>query len=278
MFEPKDNKERGIFLSTYGNRITLSSNPHPPQDSAGADIRYVALQAAFTLLTLGDQNTSMDFGLLGTYGKLVFIAKNKEGSQKNMLDKWLLTAYGNIQHDSGIYANTFLSYGIFKSNIPTALTKNTKKANDLRTLGASITIGQKLPTSVERITLEPQAQLVYQHLIFSTLPDDESFKVNMGNFYQWLLRIGGRLTQNKGHAVSFYGKLNFIKAFDNEKTMQIGEGFQLASIGTSLEGGLGINAHLSQNIGFHTDVSYQHKLKKVGVSGIYVSVGMRYRF
>ncbi|WP_409360978.1 autotransporter outer membrane beta-barrel domain-containing protein [Bartonella heixiaziensis] len=279
MFEPKDNKERGIFFSTYGNRITLSSTPNPPQDGARADIRYAALQAGLTLITLEDQNTNTDFGLLGTYGKLAFTPKNRGGSQKSLLDKWLLTAYGNIQHDNGMYASAFLSCGIFKGKITNALTRNTKKANDPRTLEASATVGQKLPTSVDGITLEPQAQLVYRRLILSTLSDDGNFKVNMGNPYQWLLHIGGRLTQNKGHAISFYGKLNIIKAFDRkEETIQIDESFQLASMGTSIEGGFGINVHLSQNIALHGDISYQHKLKKAGISGVHVSSGMRYRF
>ncbi|OPB35005.1 autotransporter outer membrane beta-barrel domain-containing protein [Bartonella taylorii] len=277
MFEPKDHKERGIFLSTYGNRLMFSSS-NPSQDSANADMHYAALQAGLTLIALENQNISTDFGFFGTYGKLAFTPKDIEGAEKNMLDKWSLTAYGNIQHDGGIYASTFFSYGILKGDITTAFIKNTKIANDAKTLGASATVGQKLPSIIEGVILEPQAQLVYQRLLLGILSDADKFKVNLGNPYQWLLRIGGRLTQNKGHAVSFYGKMNFIKTFGKKKTIQIGESFQLTSMGTSIEGGLGVNAHLSQNITLHGDISYQHKLKKTGISGVHVSGGMRYRF
>ncbi|GAA5102566.1 hypothetical protein GCM10023260_14540 [Bartonella acomydis] len=90
-------------------------------------------------------------------------------------------------------------------------------------MGASVTIGQKLPTIVEGIIFEPQAQFSYQRLMLGILSDTENFKANMGNPYQWLLRIGERLMQNKGYAISFYGKFNVINTFDKKSTLQIGK-------------------------------------------------------
>nr|WP_275065013.1 autotransporter outer membrane beta-barrel domain-containing protein [Bartonella sp. AU18XJBT] len=269
MFEPKDHPERSVFLSSYGNKSTFSSKVQ-------ADIRYAALQAGATLIALNNQNISSNFGLFGTYGKLSFTPKNKKSFQKNMFDKWSLTAYGNIQHDSGIYASAFLSYGIFKENNTTVLIKHTSKVKNHKTLGSAATIGQKLSTSLEGVILEPQAQLVYQRLMLSSSSDSRSFsddnnsKIDISKPHQWLLRIGGRLTQNKGHALSFYGKLNAIKTFSNN--------FPLAAIGSLIDGGFGIHAHLSQNIELHSDLSYQHKFKKAGISAINIAAGMRYHF
>ncbi|WP_330169082.1 autotransporter outer membrane beta-barrel domain-containing protein [Bartonella grahamii] len=263
MFEPKDHPERGIFLSTYGNKSTFSS-------SIQADIRYAALQAGTTLIALNDQNISSNFGLFGTYGKLSFSPKNKESSRRNMLDKWSLTAYGNIQHDSGIYASAFLSYGIFKENNTTALIKHTSKVNNSKTLGAAATVGQKLSTGLDGVILEPQAQLVYQRLMLCSFSDEDNSKIDRSKPHQWLFRIGGRLTQNKGHALSFYGKLNMIKTFSKN--------FPLAAMEALIEGGFGIQTHLSQNIELHSDLSYQHKFKKAGISAINITAGMRYHF
>ncbi|MDD9334153.1 MAG: autotransporter outer membrane beta-barrel domain-containing protein, partial [Bartonella sp.] len=50
------------------------------------------------------------------------------------------------------------------------------------------------------------------------------------------------------------------------------------SMGGLVEGGLGVNAQLSRNIVLHADVNYQQKLQKAGVSGMYLSGGVRYRF
>ncbi|EJF86042.1 outer membrane autotransporter barrel domain-containing protein, partial [Bartonella vinsonii subsp. arupensis OK-94-513] len=94
---------------------------------------------------------------------------------------------------------------------------------------------------------------------------------------------GGRLTQmlipaDKDYALSLYGKLNVMKAFGDKGKIQIGDTFLLDSAESSIEGGFGVNAQLSQNIALHGDVSYQQKLQRAGLSGINVSGGLRYQF
>ncbi|EJF84987.1 autotransporter outer membrane beta-barrel domain-containing protein [Bartonella rattimassiliensis] len=273
MFEPKDSQERGVFLSTYGNKSTFYSNL---QSSIRADIRYTALQAGVTLVALKDQNINTNFGFFGTYGNLSFAPKNKEISHTNVLDKWSLTAYGNIQHDSGVYASAFLSCGIFKENITKNNIRYTLKVNNKTILGAAATVGQKLSTGWEGVILEPQAQLVYQRLMLGSfsndgsVPNGDNSKINIGYPHQWVFRVGGRLTQNKGRAVSFYGKLNLVKAFSKN--------FEPDAMGSLIEGGFGIHTHLSKNIELYSDLSYQHKFEKVGITGINLSGGMRYRF
>ncbi|WP_336294561.1 autotransporter outer membrane beta-barrel domain-containing protein [Bartonella sp. CB169] len=279
----KDSNKKGIFLSSYGQKSTLSSNRNPLQYGYGADILYTALQTGITLAAHEDQNIATHFGILGTYSKLAFTPKGMEGSEKNKLDKWSLTPYSSVHHNSGLYVNTLFSYGVLKGNITTALIGNTAKLDDSKTLTASTTIGQKLKTTTEGLVFEPQAQFVYQRLILKTLSDVDGFKVDMGTPHQWLLRVGGRLTQTvlpaeKDRSISFYGKLNVMKAFRDNATIKIGDTFDLDSMASSIEGGLGVNASLSQNITFHADVNYQHKLKKAGISGVNVSGGMHYRF
>ncbi|EJF86190.1 autotransporter outer membrane beta-barrel domain-containing protein [Candidatus Bartonella washoeensis] len=283
LFGPENHKKKGLFLSSYGNKAILSSSRNPLQYGYGADVRYAALQAGVTLSALEGQNIATDFGLLGTYGKLAFTPKGMEGAGKSVLDKWSLTAYGSIQHDNGIYLDTFFSYGTVKGNITTALIGNTTKLNNTKTLSASATVGQKLATHVKGVVFEPQAQLIYQRLMFGILSDVDGFEVNMGKPHQWLVRVGGRLTQNvfnmsKNRAVSFYGKVNVIKAFGDNGTIKIGDAFQLDSMGGLVEGGLGVNAQFSQNIVLHADVNYQQKLQKSGVSGMYLSGAISYHF
>ncbi len=283
VFDPETRKKKGIFLSSYGNKVTLSSSRSPLQYGYGADVNYAALQAGVILAVLEDKSLTTEFGLLGTYGKLAFTPKDMEGSDKSTLDKWSLTAYGSVHHNNGIYVNTFFSYGALKGNITTNPRGNTAKLDDTNTLSVSAIIGKKLITSAKGLVLEPQAQLIYQRLMLGTLSDVDGFDVNIGTPHQWLVRVGGRLTQDisktkEGSAVSLYGKLNVIRAFGDQGTIRIGDTFHLDPMGDAVEGGLGVNAQLSQNIVLHADVNYQQKLQKAGVSGIYLSGGMRYRF
>ncbi|WP_208434429.1 autotransporter outer membrane beta-barrel domain-containing protein [Bartonella taylorii] len=283
MFGTENNKKKGIFFSSYGEEVTLFSNRDSLHYGYSADVNYTALQGGVVLATLESKNISTHFGLVGTYGKLAFTPKDMEDSEKTTLDKWSLTAYSGIQHSSGLYVNTLLSYGKLKGNITTALIGNAAELDGTVTLSASATVGQKLATGSKGLIFEPQAQLVYQNLLFNVLSDANNLEVDMGNPHQWLARLGGRLTQTfitteNDNAVSFYGKLNVLKAFGDGGTIKIADTFYLDTLGSSIEGGIGINAYLSQNVVFHGDISYRKKLQKAGVSGNNFSGGIRYHF
>nr|WP_275065426.1 autotransporter outer membrane beta-barrel domain-containing protein [Bartonella sp. AU15XJBT] len=277
-------KQNGFFLYTYGGTGTLSSESAPRKYGySGAHLRYAALQGGVNFAALEGQNTTTHFGLIGTYGQLSFTPKNMKDASKSTVDKWSLTAYGSIQHDNGFYLDTLLSYGILKGDISNAIIGKTAKVKNAKMLNLSTTIGKKFATGIAGVTFEPQAQLAYQYLMFDTISDTDSFKVNMNKHHQWLIRVGGRLnktvvTAENGRAVSFYGKINVIKTFGDDQAIYIDKAYQLDPMGSLLEGGLGISAQLSQNVSLHGDVSYQQKLQKTGISGASFSGGIRYQF
>ncbi|WP_455473908.1 autotransporter outer membrane beta-barrel domain-containing protein [Bartonella sp. B30(2025)] len=273
VFGEKDNEKQGIFFSAYGNNVTLSSSRTPLQYGYGADVHYAALQAGITLTAFESQDISANLGLLGTYGKLAFTPKNIEDASESKINKWSVAAYGSIKHENGVYVNALLSYGLLKGNITTALNAKAADINQTKALSASATVGKKLETGAEGLVFEPQAQLVYQNLIFDLIQDVDGFKVDFGNPHQWLIRVGGYLTQTvsaseDGHAVAFYGKLNATKAFGGNQTVKIGDTFHLDTTGSSVEGGIGAHAKLSWNLILHGDVSYQYKIQVSRLLGL----------
>ncbi|WP_404977456.1 autotransporter outer membrane beta-barrel domain-containing protein [Bartonella sp. CL71SXKL] len=278
----EEEKQTGFFLYTYGNTGTLSSERGPLKYGYGADIRYAALQAGVTFAALEGQNTTTHFGLVGTYGRLSFTPKDMDDVSKSTLDKWSLTAYGSVQHNNGFYMDTLLSYGILKGDIGNAIIGKTAKLQNAKMLSISTTFGKEFATGMESLTFEPQAQIAYQHLMFNTIEDADNFTVDMNNPSQWLIRVGGRLTKTisteNNRPMSFYGKVNLIKTFGDNGTIQIGRDFDLDPMGPAIEGGVGINAQLSHNFSLHGDVSYQQKLQKTGISGANFSGGIRYQF
>nr|WP_275046210.1 autotransporter outer membrane beta-barrel domain-containing protein [Bartonella sp. MM73XJBT.G] len=283
VFGTADHKKHNLFFSSYGEKVTLSSNRGPLRYGYDADVNYKALQLGAILATSESKDISAHFGLLGTYGKLAFTPKEMQDSEKTTLDKWSLTAYSSLQHSSGLYINTLLSYGKLKGNITTALVGNAAKLDGTEILNLSATLGQKLTTGTKGLVFEPQVQLIYQNLMFDIFSDANGLKVDMGNPRQWLIRFGGRLTKTitaveENKAVSFYGKMNVIRTFGDGKTIKISDTFALDPTGSSIEGGMGVNAYLSQNIVLNGDISYRQKLQKTGVSGTNVSGGIRYHF
>ncbi|WP_375657011.1 autotransporter outer membrane beta-barrel domain-containing protein [Bartonella sp. CM120XJJH] len=283
VFGEQNNLKNNFFLSTYGGTGTLSSKRGPLKYGYGTDIRYAALQAGVTLAAIEGQSTTTHLGLLGTYGQLSFTPKEMQDASKSTLDKWSLTAYGSVQHDSGFYIDTLLSYGIIKGDITNAIIGKTAKLNNVKMLSISTTVGKQFSIGMEGVTFEPQIQLAYQHLMFDTIEDADNLKIDMKNPSQWLIRVGGRLTKTimtteNGPAISFYGKVNLIKTFGDKGKVQISKNFDLDPMGTAIEGGVGINAQLSHNFSLYGDVSYQQKLQKTGISGASFSGGIRYQF
>ncbi|WP_158078248.1 autotransporter outer membrane beta-barrel domain-containing protein [Bartonella sp. WD12.1] len=283
-WEMKDNKKLFFFISSYGNKVTLSSNRTALEYGYDADIGYAAIQTGVALAALEGENTSSYFGLLGTYGKLSFTPQNMADVKKTTFDKWLFTAYSSIQHDSGAYINTFLSYGLFRGNISNAIIGQTARVDDAKTWSASATLGKRLVTSIEDLVFEPQTQIAYQQLMFNTIQDADKFKVDISNPYQWSIRMGGRLVKNvnqfeDGRTLSFYGKLNLVSVFGDGGTVQVcKKSFYFDPIGPAIEGGIGVNAELIQSVTFHGDISYQQKLQKAGLSGAIFSGTLRYHF
>ncbi|WP_375617055.1 autotransporter outer membrane beta-barrel domain-containing protein, partial [Bartonella sp. AP58NXGY] len=107
--------------------------------------------------------------------------------------------------------------------------------------------------------------------------------VDLGKFHQWMGRVSGRLSKTlgvseKGREVSFYSKLSYLHSFEDKQFVSFKNDFQLGSFGSSLEAGLGFDARLSSKLSLPGDVTYQHRLKKVGFSGTHFSAGLRYLF
>ncbi|MET3589732.1 outer membrane autotransporter protein [Bartonella silvatica] len=279
-----EQRKNAFFLYTYGSTGTLYSKSGPRKYGyRGANIHSAALQGGVTLALLEGQSTTTSFGLVGTYNKLSFTPKDMKDASKSTVNKWSLTAYGSLQHNNGFYVDALLSYGILKGDITNAIIGKTAKVKHAKMWSISTTIGKQFATHVAGLTFEPQVQFAYQYLAFKTIEDADKFTVDMNNPHQWLIRIGGRLTKTvltteKGRSLSFYGKLNAIKTFGDDKAIHIDKDYQLESMGSFLEGGVGVRAQLSQNISLHGDVNYQQKLQKAGISGASFSGGIRYQF
>lgn len=281
--ETGTNGASSFFLSSYGGKGTLSSDRTPHDYSHGADVRYGALQTGVVFAKEVSQNTDSRFGILGTYGRLSFIPADMEDAAKSTLNKWSLTAYGSLQHDTGLYANLLLSYGVLKGDIANAIEGKTASLDNAKALSASAVIGREIKTDIKSLTVRPEAQIVYQRFSFKEILDLGGFEVDMLDPYQWLLNIGGRLTKTVSLSdelgdISLYGKMYLIKSFGETATMRMGDVFHLDTTGSSVEGGVGIDAKIMKDVTFHADVSHRFRLQETGVSGTSFSGGIRYRF
>ncbi|WP_375684386.1 autotransporter outer membrane beta-barrel domain-containing protein [Bartonella sp. AP1QHHD] len=280
MLEIRENP--ASFLRGYGGSYRYVSDLSALEYGYGGDLGYYALETGVLLQTVENVDSTISFGVMGSYGKLSLQPQDVAQSQKSTFDKWTATVYGSMQHDAGFYIDGLLSYGLFKGDVLTTARGKTAtlKGNPL---SVSLMGGQKIATGYEDVVFDPQVQVVYQHLQFNAARDIDNFNIEMGKLDQLMVRMGGRLMKTltaseKDRDVSFYGKIHFAHDFGKERAVRFKDSFQLGAFGSSLEAGLGLNARLSQKVALHGDLVYQHKLSKGGFSGISFSGGLRYRF
>ncbi|OPB34894.1 outer membrane autotransporter barrel domain-containing protein [Bartonella taylorii] len=280
MVEIRENP--ALYLRGYSGSYRYASDLTALEYGYGGDLSYNGVEAGVLLKTIENADNAISFGVMGSYGKLSLQPQDVEQSQESAFDKWTATAYGSLQHETGLYVDGLLSYGLFKGDVVTLARGKTAtlKGNPL---SVSLTGGQTFVTGYEGFVFDPQVQVVYQHLQFSKARDIDNFDIELGKLDQWVARVGGRLskvpTGSEGvNAVAFYGKLYFAHGFGGNKSVYFKDAFQLGAFGSSLEAGLGFNAKLSSQFSLHGDVVYQHKLNKAGFSGTSFSGGIRYRF
>ncbi len=271
-----------FFVRGYGGSQRYVSDLSALEYGFGGNLHYNAVEAGFLLTTFESAHHTTTFGVMGTYGKMSLQPRDVVESKKTAFDKWSVTAYGSMQHDTGFYLDGLLSYGLFQGDILTLARGKTAtlKGNPL---SASLIGGKAFMTGYKGLIFDPQVQVIYQNLQFDKASDIDGFDIEMGKLDQWVGRVGGRLTKTlaaseKGHVFSFSGKLHLVHSFGEKQFVHFKDAFPLSAFGSSLDAGLAVNAQLSPKFAVHGNVIYQHKLSKAGFSGASFSAGFRYRF
>ncbi|WP_208434438.1 autotransporter outer membrane beta-barrel domain-containing protein [Bartonella taylorii] len=271
-----------FFVRGYGGNYRYVSNLSALEYGYAGELDSNAIEAGVLLQTVENAYGATFFGVIGSYERLSLQPLDVEQSQKSTFDKWLVTAYGGIQWDTGFYADGLLSYGLLKGDVFTLARGKTATLKGTP-LSTSLTSGKAFMIGDKGFIFDPQVQVVYQRLQFNKTRDIDDFDIDMGKLDQWVARVGGRLIKtlaatDEARVVSFYGKLHIAHGFGGKQSVHFNDAFQLGAFGSSLETGLGFNAQLSQKFALHGDLIYQHKLTKAGFSGASFSGGLRYHF
>ncbi|WP_375642320.1 MULTISPECIES: autotransporter outer membrane beta-barrel domain-containing protein [unclassified Bartonella] len=281
----KNDENSAVFLRGYGGHHYYTSNLSALKyGDYGGELDYNALEASILLKKIESAYSTTSFGIMGNYGKLSLLPRKVKQSQESIFDKWTITAYGSMQHDTGLYMDGLFSYGLFNGNVLT-LERGKTAALRGKPLSVSLTAGKTFMIGSRYFIFEPQVQFVYQNLQFHKTRDMDNFDIDMRSPDHWGMRIGGYLTKTltftkdkDAHVLSFYGKLHFIRSFDDKQFVYFKDAFQLGSFGSSLEAGFGVFSQLSPKIIFHSDLIYQHKFTNTGFSGTHFSGGLSYHF
>ncbi|WP_323025507.1 autotransporter outer membrane beta-barrel domain-containing protein [Castellaniella sp.] len=269
-----------FFLRAYGGRHDYSSNRGAADYGYDADFDYSAAQMGGNLFAFGNDAGIARFGIAGTIGSLSYRPKHVQGAGSGDFDTWSVAAYATWLHAGGGYVDGIVSAGAFDGDVSTSLRGRTASLKGT-SLAASLEAGYPVRLGGDFV-LEPQAQLVYQRLMFDRQSDVDGFVVDLGGQDQWTGRLGARLSRDfaagRGGLVTAYAKADVLHGLSSGGRIFLGDAFQLGRYGTSLEGRLGIDAKTSDRLSFHASVAYRHEIGGNGVGGASINGGLRYAF
>ena len=132
------------------------------------------------------------------------------------------------------------------------------------------------------MNLEPQLQLIGQHVSFRNAIDIDDLEVNIGAQNQVVGRAGMRLTRPlavaSGRLTPYFG-FDLFHAFTDGTSVQVGDvRFASGKLGDAYQLSLGVNGMPTEKLSLYGRVSYQHALGSTGIQGWLFNAGVRYLF
>ncbi|WP_375681104.1 autotransporter outer membrane beta-barrel domain-containing protein, partial [Bartonella sp. AP20NXHL] len=179
----KDDEKTAFFLHAYGGSHHYASNLSAFEYGYGAELDYNAFEAGVLLNEIESLYGRTFFGVMGSYGNLSLTPQDVEQSKKSAFDKWSVSAYGSLKHDTGFYIDGVVSYGLFKGDVLT-LARGKVVALKGKQFSGSLTSGRTFSTGYKGVVFDPQIQIVYQHLQFNQARDIDNLDVDLGKFHQ----------------------------------------------------------------------------------------------
>lgn len=285
--EIRDGQEEGgnggsaeMFFRTYGGDFHYSANQNFQNYGYDTTGSYAAIQFGANVFRFPNASGVWRFGLAGTVGWLTFEPEAVDGSSRSQSNIYRLSGYATYQSKQGWYVDNILSLGWFNGTVDTAA-----RGQAMRLQGsdyaASVEAGYPFALPY-RFNLEPQLQLIGQHIGFHNATDVDGLAVNIGSQNQLTGRIGARITRpfdTSSGRITPYAGIDYLHAFVEGANVQVGDvNFAAGKLGDALQYGLGINGTVNPKLSLYGRVSYQQKIGNGGFSGWLLNGGARYVF
>ena len=253
-----------FFLRGYGARFNYTSDRSFAAYGFNAAQDYAALQFGGNWLAVDNPAGTLRVGLAGTLGRLWLQPSAIDGPSKGLFNTQNLAGIVTWQARAGWYVDAIVMGGMFDGQITTPSRGQALGLNGTSVAG-SLEAGYPIPLGWQSLALEPQGQVVYQHLDFSRRTDVDGIAVDLGSPDQGVFRGGVRLTRRftspDGTLITPYLKANVLQGLgggDNVRLDQIA--FGTGRFGTALQAGGGVTGTLTRLLSVYGDVAWQHNV------------------
>lgn len=269
-----------MFFRAYGGNFRYATNLPFQQYGYNATGDYAAIQLGGNLFKEESESGIWRFGVAGSVGWLRFSPIAIDGASRTRSTIYRINGYGTYQSNSGWYVDGIVSGGWFDGDVSTDARGRTSSMNG-SVFAASIEGGYPMAMPYG-MTLEPQLQLIGQHVGFSNTIDADNLEVNIGSQNQVVGRAGVRVTKpltvQSGRLTPYFG-FDLLHAFSGGANVQVGDmRFESGKLGDAYQLSLGVNGMPTARMSLYGRVSYQHALGSTGVQGWLFNAGVRYLF
>ena len=243
---------------------------------------YAAIQFGANRTVKDNASGTLRAGVAVTIGKLSFQPSAVDGVSQGQFNTETLAALATWQSRAGWYVDAIVSGGGFDGRISTPARGQTTGMNG-SSVAASIEAGYPIPLGWRGVTIEPQVQVVYQHLDFTRRTDIDGADVNAGDPAQGVLRGGARLTKQfiggNGAVFTPYLKANLLQGIGGGDPVRVGDlPFDTGRFGTALQVGGGTTGTLNRSLSVYGDVAWQQNVGGGGSRGWTFNGGLRLAF
>lgn len=270
------------FVRAYGGWLNYTSNRSFTSFGYNFKEDYGALQFGASRILYTDGNGALRIGLAGTLGRLWVRPSAIDGNSNALFNTETLAGIATWQAYSGWYLDGIVNGGLFDGRYTTPQRGQTLGMNGT-SVAASIEGGKPFPLPWWQLSIEPQAQFVWQHLNFANRTDVDGIDVNMGNPNQGLMRLGFRLKRpfltGDGMLFTPYLKANLLQGIGGSSDVVLdGIPFGTGTAGTALQVGGGATGTLTRHLAFYGDAAWQSRVSAGGFRGWVFNAGLRYDF
>lgn len=194
-----------------------------------------------------------------------------------------LAATATWEHGSGFYIDGVVGASRYRSDITTPFRAG--KVAHLRSndVFASVEAGYDWALG-DSLTLQPQAQVIWQKLDTDRVSDADGVVVDLGTPELFTWRVGMRALFTPtigpdGSVLTQYIKLNYYdSAGPQQRAFLSGDRFVTSEYGQTAEFGFGLTVGFKNNLSVYGDLSMQKDIGHASREGGNASVGLRWMF
>jgi outer membrane autotransporter protein len=270
------------FMRTYGGLFNYTTDRSFQSFGYNFNLDYGAVQFGASYKTIDNPDGTLRLGLAGTFGRLWMQPSAVDGASDARFDTQTLAGMATWQDRAGWYIDGIVMGGLFNGRYTTAARGQIASVSG-NSVAVSVESGIPFPLPWWDLSIEPQIQLVWQHLSFADRTDGDGIEVSMGSPDQGVARVGFRLIRPfmmaDGSRLTPYLKANLLQGIGGSNTVVLsGVSFGTGKAGTALQVGAGITGALTRNLSLYGDVAWQNNVGSGGFRGWVLNGGLRLSF